>query len=743
MRKFQTLLWLLVFCGVWDTMGQNAKYVNPFIGSSNYGATNPGAIVPQGMVSVTPFNVSGLEHNKFDKDTRWWSTPYAWENQFLTGFSHVNLSGVGCPELGIILLMPTTGKVDARPKKYGAIMKQQQAETGYYSCLLPKYGIKAEATATLRTGVSRYTFPKGQANILINLGLGLTNEQGAKIKIVNNRELEGSRMTGTFCYNRDTERPVYFVVRLSKPAQHFGVWKKMPPMKAEAAWSKTANQYKYYNSYKGEIFGDNVGAYFSFDTEDNEQIVAEVGISYVSVENARENLKVESNNFNFDATKQQALQDWNNQLNCVQISGGNLDNKKVFYTALYHMNIHPNIFNDVNGQYRKMGSFAIDATKEGNRYTVFSLWDTYRNFHPLMALLYPRLQLDFVKSMLAMYNESGWLPKWELNGKETYTMNGDPAIVVIADTYLRGLTNFDTQTAYQAMKKHATMPDSLNLIRKDNDFYLKKGYVPYRKQFDNSVSEALELYVADWSLGQFAKALGYTNDAKRFIKQSQQWVNYFDKKAFKILRPKQADGTFFKDFNPDEGKNFQPVNGFHEGTAWQYAFGMPHDMQRAIKYYGGKKTFTKKLQQIFDNNLFDMANEPDMHYPFLFNYIKGEAWRSSKQVHQLVAKYFKNTPDGIPGNDDCGTMSAWVVYAMMGLYPVAPADTKYAVTAPLFDRIEIDLNPNYYQGKKFVIIKQGKGDRIKSIFLNQIKQQSFFIRHNDIVKGGVLKIIME
>ncbi len=733
-------IFILVFLGM-NCIAQFTDYVNPFIGTTNFGATNPGAIVPRGMVSLTPFNVSGSDINTYDKDARWWSTPYSWDNTFLTGFSHVNLSGVGCPDLGVIILMPTTGDVKADHKEYGSIMKNQVATPGYYSTDLEKYGVKAEVSSTKRTGISRYTFPKGKSNILLNLGLGLTNESGAKIRIVNNQEIEGSRMTGTFCYNDESERPVFFVARFSKKAKELGVWKKMPEMQAESAWSDTNGQIKYYKNFTQEMYGDEIGAYFTFDTQENEQILVEVGVSYVSIANARMNLDAESNNFDFEKTKLQASTEWNDVLGRVKVEGGTKDQKTIFYTALYHTQIHPNIINDVNGQYPAMESFEIRETENCDRYTVFSLWDTYRNFHPLMTLLYPQEQLDMVRSMVDMYKESAWLPKWELNSKETHVMEGDPAIPVIVDSYLRGLTDFDVDAAYEAMYKSATTEGKNNKLRPDIDHYLAEGYVPLKEEFDNSVSHALEYYIADWNLAQFAKALDKKDDYKRFLGQSLRYKEYFDEE-YKMIRPKLANGKFLKNFNPRQGENFEPSPGFHEGTAWQYTFCVPHDVKGLTKLMGGKHNFVNKLQSVFDDELFDMANEPDIHYPYLFNYFKGEEWRAQKEVRNLIDTYYKNAPDGIPGNDDCGTLSAWVIYSMMGIYPVCPGDTDYAITAPVFDKITIELDPEFHEGKSFQIIskqKDSNGKYISKMLRNGKEHKSYFINHQDISKGGTLE----
>ncbi|MEQ6120273.1 GH92 family glycosyl hydrolase [Reichenbachiella sp. MALMAid0571] len=714
-------------------------YVNPFIGSSNFGATNPGAVVPQGLVSVAPFNVTGSKENIFDKDARWWSTPYAYENSYFTGFSHVNLSGVGCPELGTILLMPTTGKVEADITKYGSAYENETASPGYYSNFLSKYKIKTEATASQRVGLSRFVFPEGKSNILINLGDALTNEVGGSIDIVNETEVEGWRMTGSFCYNDGSERPVYFVAKFSKPFKSSGVWKQMPEMQAEASWSATSGKIKYYEGYSAPIAGDKVGAWLSFDTKDNEEVLVKIGVSYVSIDNARENLKVEMPGFDFDKILSQAKESWTKALSKIEVEGGTDEQKIIFYTSLYHINLHPNVISDVNGQYPKMESYDIGQVKSRERYTVFSLWDTYRNVHPFMSLVYPKQQLDMVNSLIDMYKESGWLPKWELNSKETHVMEGDPSIPVIVDTYFRGLRDFDHKMAYEAMFKSATATGKDNKLRPDNDDYLSKGYVPLMKEFDNSVSHALEYYIADWNLAQFANALGKKDDYSRFFNQSLRYKEYFDKE-FNMIRPKLADGTFLPTFDPKQGENFAPSPGFHEGNAWQYTLYVPHDINGIKKLMGGNKVFVNTLQKIFDDKHFDMANEPDINYPYLFNYVKGEEWRTQQQVRKLINTYYKNSPDGIPGNDDCGTLSTWAVFSMIGIYPVCPGNMDFAITSPIFDKVTIHLDSDYYNGEKLVI--NTKKSDTKDIYIDKMIRNGkpwnkYFISHQEITKGGI------
>ena len=740
--KHFSCLFFILFLFVQGKTQTPARLVNPFIGSTNYGTTNPGAIVPRGMVSVVPFNVSGNSPlNKRDKDIGWWSTPYSWDNKYFTGYSHVNLSGVGCPELGVILVMPTTGTVNANFREYGSEMSKQTAEPGYYSTFLKKYNILTEVSATKHTGISRFTFPEGQSNVLIDLGNGLTNESGAALKVVNNHEIEGWRMTGTFCYNDGTERPVYFVARFNKAADNFGVWKKMPKMGDEAAWSTTSNQFKYYERYSAEMAGDSIGAWFSFNTKARETIQMEVGISYVSIENARQNLNAESNNFDFESTRKKAQEQWNNALSAIKVKGGTNHQKTVFYTALYHMLIHPNVLSDVNGEYPAMESFEIKTKENGERYTTFSLWDTYRNFHPFMSLVYPWQQQNMLTSIIEMYEESGWLPKWELNSTETHVMEGDPVIPVIVDSWFRGIRNFDIEKAYKGMCKSATTPGKDNKIRPDIDFYLSHGYVPLKDSFDNSVSHALEYYIADWNLAQLAKDLGKTEDYERFLQQSKGYKNYYNQN-FGLICPKLSNGKFISNFNPKQGENFEPSPGFHEGNAYQYTFCAQHDMNGMIALNGGKKRFAKKLQAVFDEGNFDMANEPDIHYPWLFDYISGEEWRTQKEVRRLIDTYFKNMPGGLPGNDDTGTMSAWVAYAMMGFYPVLPGDMNYALSSPVFDEISIRLDPDFYPGQTITIRQTGDiSAKIKRIKWNGKRLHSYFINHAELVKGGVLEIV--
>ena len=735
------ILLAAVCCAIHADGKDLTGYVNTFIGTSNFGTTNPGALCPNGMMSVTPFNVMGSDLNTFDKDSRWWSTPYSSDNCFFTGFSHVNLSGVGCPEVGLALTMPTTGPLQVDYHIYGTEYCKETSESGYYSCELNSYGIKAEVSATTRTSIERYTFPAGQSNILVNFGEGLTNETGAWIRKVSATEIEGMRLAGTFCYNPQAVFPVYFAIRINKVPAESGFWKKQPLLSGvEGAWTVDDGTYKIYRKYGREIAGDDIGYWFSFETTEGEQVELQVGVSFVSCENAWENLNAEQSPLaagtsNFDKIRTEAHEAWEKDLARIKVEGGTERDKEVFYSALYHSLIHPSILNDVNGEYPLMESDGVGTVPAGqNRYSVFSLWDTYRNLHQLMTLVYPERQIDMVRSMVDIYKEWGWMPKWELFGRETFTMEGDPAIPVITDTWLKGLRDFDIETAYEAFVKSATTPGEQNLMRPDIDPYIEKGYIPLGfysadESGDNSVSHALEYYIADYALSLLAADLGHTEDAERFYRQSLQYSHYYCPE-YGTLRPLTKEGTFLEPFNPRQGENFEPVPGFHEGSAWNYTFYVPHDVTGLARLMGGKKAFIKKLQKVFDEGLYDPANEPDIAYPYLFSYFKGEEWRTQEMVTRLLDKHYTTRPDGIPGNDDTGTMSAWAVFSMMGFYPDCPGHPSYTLTTPRFDRIEL--------ADGTVITKKGNG-RIKTITLSGKRYNNYRISHKEL-KGSTLNI---
>lgn len=712
------------------------RFVNPFVGTANGGNTHPGPVLPWGMISASPFN----SYDTVSKTAG--ASPYIFGNKYISGFTHLNMSGVGCGDMGVFCLMPTTGNLSLRQPDNCSTYSNEEATVGYYAVDLSRFKIKAELTVTNRTALSRYTFPKGRSNILLNLGLGLTDAKGAVIKKVSATEIEGFKTIGDFCGIR-SKQVVFFVAKLSRPPIHSGVWSKG----------------KRYDGFEREIAGDDIGAFFNFETEEGEQIEVKLAASFVSIANARENLEQEQPGFDFEGTRLAAVEKWHSELSKIIVEGGTKDDKTKFYTALYHTLIHPGILNDVNGESPAMESSRVTKTNGSDRYTIFSLWDTYRNLHPFLSLVYPKRQSDMVKSMLSMYSENGWLPKWELAGMETNCMVGDPSIPMIVDSYLRGIRDFDIDTAWEAMKHNATAPGKDNQARPGFDDWVHHGYIPddagytlkvytsgnISNEYENarrlgtvwgSVSTSLEYCIADWNLAQMAKALGKNADYQIFLNRSLNYKNSFDSLTG-FVRPRQNDGSWLSPFDPAS----RTLNGFTEGSSWNYTFMIPHDIPGLTKLLGGKKKFIEKLNTCFEKKYFDISNEPDLAYPYLFNYVKGEEWRTQKNVREIVNRDFNTLPAGLPGNDDCGTMSTWLIYSMMGFYPDCPGNMNYQLTSPVFSKISITLDQSYYPGKIFVIeVKNPSPGRayIHAMELNGKPHNKFTISHEEITKGGKL-----
>jgi predicted alpha-1,2-mannosidase len=726
------------------------EYVNPFIGSSALGNaiigttgggnTYPGAVCPFGMVSVNPHTDPGAPNG------------YYHGKPFNYGFGHVHMSGVGCPDLGNIVLMPAEGKVTIELDKYKSGFKDEVATPGYYKVDLTDHSIRAEMTATLRSGISKYTFLKGgeSSNILLDLTQGILPKlvsmppQEGKVTLVSSTEVEGFNYSGDFCHGKSFHA-VYFVAEFSKPALNYGYWKD----------SLLTDLTKKENTSPKEASGKKLGAFFTFHTRAGESIYVKVGISYVSIANARLNLQSEQKGWAFDQVKTDAREAWEKELAKIEITGGSEKQKKIFYTGLYHMLFHPNIFSDINGEYQSMRTYPAHASKgikksPFTRYTVFSLWDTYRNVHPFFTLVYPDRQLDMVKSLINMAEESGRLPKWELASGETFTMVGDPSLPVIADTYIKGLKTFDTEKAFKYMRFNADLTDSSKTsTRPGLRSYLKFGYIPQNNQREwlwGPVSTTLEYNFADWSLAQFAKATGHSKEHDEYFRRSQFYKNYYDPSTG-FLRPKNMDGTFLSPFHPDTVQgtdlSFKGAGGpgYVEGNAWHYQFFVPHDISGLKELMGGDKKFTQRLQETFDQKHYVLWNEPDMAYPFLFDYVEGEGWRTQKEVSKQMETNFGTGPDGIPGNDDCGTLSGFYVFGAMGFYPACPASDIYQLCSPIFDKITIHLDSKFYKGKAFTIETKNNSDKnrfIQKAMLNGQPYTKQFIRHEDIVNGGSL-----
>lgn len=709
------------------------SYVNPFIGTANGGNTHPGAVRPFGMMSVAPDNSYSPQEGK-----RIFHLSYMYGNKNFSGFMHANLSGVGCPDLGAFTIMPIAGDLKIKPEEYACSYSTEKAEAGYYRVELPEQGIMAEASVTLRSGIERYTFKKGQAHILIDVGKAITEVTGGSLTVKSPTEVEGYRMIGNFC-GSGKQSVIYFVAQISKKPDAFGVW----------------SQGKIHQSYMRENCGEDIGAFFSYDMEENEQLCVKIGISYVSVANARMNLEQEQKGFDFEGVRRMANADWNEKLSRILVEGGNEKYKQMFYTGLYHILLHPNILNDVNGDYPAYMTGERKNVRGRDRYTIFSLWDTYRNVHPFLSLVYPEYQSEMVRSLLDMYEEGGRLPKWELCGMETNVMVGDPAIIVLADSYLRGIRDFDVDLVYKAMLANATafIENKNSEIRPGYGDYVEKGYIAELREGERregpwlwgSVSTGLEYCMSDFAMAQLALALNKEADYQRFSRYAQFYRNYYDP-SIGLMRPRLDDGSWYEPFNQSpQGEEWWSQTGFVEGCTWHYSFFVPFDMAGLIKLNGGAKPFVTKLRDCFEKNNFNMENEPDIAYPYLFNYVRGEEQGTQYWVRKCIDTYFGNDPMGITGNDDCGTMSAWLVFSMMGIYPDCPAKDTYQLTNPLFDKVTIKLHSSYYRGDVFTI---EAGDNafekkfIKNIRINGKAHGKYSITHRQITDGGHLTFIL-
>ncbi|RHJ77997.1 GH92 family glycosyl hydrolase [Parabacteroides sp. AM08-6] len=732
LKKIQIVFFSILFCTSAESQSHTdlIRYVNPFIGTAegktgratmDNAYTNPGAVCPWGMMSVSPFNIYDTENVEMKRPS-----PYIYGNDYIAGFTHLNMSGTGCNEMGTFCLMPTTGSFNPSHTDTSPYSKET-ASPGYYSVMLDKYNIKVELTTTPRIAISRYTFPKGTSNIILNMGLGLSPQKGAMIKRISSTEIEGFKMLGGIC-GMSSIHIVYFYAKLSKEPAKCGIWLDG----------------RFFEKYQREVAGNDVGACFTFDTEQEETVCVKLGTSFVSTENARLNVEQEMPGFDFDGTCQKAKEAWNKELSRIIVEGGTEDDKVKFYTAMYHTLIHPNIFNDVNGEYQMFESTGVGKIDGVDRYTIFSLWDTYRNVHPFLSLVFPQQQSAMVKSLLGMYKESGFLPRWDLAGMETTAMVGDPALPVIVDSWFRGVRDFDIELAYEAMKHNATTPEKDNYMRPGMEAWLKYGYIPEDvgklglRGVWGSVSTAMEYCIADWNLAQLAKSLGKEEDYRQFYNRSMLYKNSYDASTG-FMRPKNLDGQWFVPFDPYDKRHQE---GFTEGNTWNYTYMVPHDIKGLMKLLGGPRNFVSKLDECFKKGFFDITNEPDLAYPYLYNYVKGEEWKTQKQVRKIVNEDFLNAINGLPGNDDCGTMSTWLMFAMMGFYPACPGDMEYQLTSPVFDRVTIYLDPAYYSGGKFVIEAANAGTEkwaIDKMELNGKPHKTYRINHQQIVNGGLLK----
>ena len=719
------------------------------------GHTFPGATVPFGAVQLSPETdtISYEINGKYNGRVYDYCAGYRYEDKTITGFSHTHLSGTGHSDLGDFLIMPTQGKLQLNPgtaddTKSGYRSKfshqNEVAEAGYYKVKLDDDNITAELTTTARVGMHQYTFPKSdQSHIILDLTSGVYNYKGKDVwtyvRVVNDTLVTGYRQQTGWARTRT----VYFAMSFSKAFKSYGQKNYDTKQAYHGFWGKF-DQTKNFP----EIAGRDLKMYFDFNTAEQEKIKIKFALSPVSQANALTNLRTEINGWDFEKVKEQAQASWNKELNKIQVKTSE-DNKINFYTAMYHAFINPTTYMDLNGEYKGLDQDVHKADGFTN-YTTFSLWDTYRALHPFFNIIQPTRNNDMVKSMLAHYDQSSMhmLPIWSHYANENWCMSGYHSVSVIADAIIKGTFNGDSNKALDACVATATHRDYEGI-----GYYMDMGYIPAEKS-GVSVSNTLEYAYDDWAIAQLAKKLNRMDVYDAFIKRSNNWKNNFDK-ASGFMRPKLADGTFKKDFDP-LATNGQ---GFIEGNSWNYSFFAPQDPAALMELMGGKKKFASRLDTLFTMHLPDSffaeteditregiiggyvhGNEPAHHVAYFYNWTD-QPYKTQAEVRHILNMQYKPTADGLGGNDDCGQMSAWYMFSSLGFYPVAPASDVYSLGSPSVNSATLHLE----NGKIFSVDAINQSDKnvyVSKVTLNGKEIKDHVLKHDDIMAGGKLVFYM-
>ncbi|NED12830.1 GH92 family glycosyl hydrolase [Streptomyces sp. SID9124] len=714
--------------------GRLTDLVNPFIGTQNEGNTYPGASVPFGMVQLSP----DTGHN----------TGYDYGENHIRGFSSVHLSGVGCGLGGDLPTLPTTGDVtETDYAKYAAEFSHddEKASPGYYKVGL-KTGIEAELTATQRTGVQRYTFPAtDKANVLLNAGQSLHRTLSSEVEILDNRTVRTAITGSGFC--QDTKPyTLYTVTRFDRPFTTSGTWNGDAVTGAKKSTATDARN----------------GAWLRFDTTKDRTVEATTALSYVDAKGAALNLRAEGGH-SFDHVLRSAERTWEDRLEGVKAKGGGDELRRTFYSSLYRSFLAPNVGSDVDGRYTGWDQKKHTA-KGFTYYQNWSLWDTYRTQAQLLSLLAPRESRDMAISVLRIDAESGWLPKWGYGTVETNIMTGDPVTPFLTNAYQQGLLKGYEEEAYRALKKNADgVPptDSAPVGREANVQYLKDGYAPYIKDrphakpgdsdFDHGASATLEYALADGMLAEMARDLGHKADAARYEARAQNYRKIFDPSTG-FFRARDAAGAFTGPADPAESE------GFHEGTSWQYQWMVPQDIPGMVDLIGGKDAANQRLDSFFaygklladpaktarevwvngpyayyNADKYNPQNEPDLIAPYTY-LSTGQPWKTTDVVHAALT-LFTNGPTGMTGNDDLGTMSAWMVLSSIGVFPVQPGTDTWGLSTPAFERVDIKLDRRYYPRGALTVSAPGTSDSdryIQSARLDRERQTRTYLTTDDI-----------
>ncbi len=710
----------------YDFLYQNtvaARYVNPFIGTAGEGATHPHATSPWGMVSAGPHTTYTTKLG-YVFGQKIAPAGYYYGEPVIDGFGQTHLSGVACPELGAPVLAVNYEKL--RPGDYASHYSDEVAKAGYYAVSLDDARTRVEITTTQRAAYYRLTFlGNGKFYVLLDAykNLSWIKHQGF-IKKIDDQTYCGWSMTGNFCNQRNKQK-VWFYLKAKTVPQESGLWSGHRGV-------KNATQLQ-----------GRVGAWLAYDNVRSVDII--IGISYVSAENAKLNLEKEIGNKDFGTVLRENIEAWDRVLGRIKIADtGREREKQIFYTALYHVLLHPNVVSDVNGDYPLYEAQGHGNSQNYIRYGLFSMWDTYRNVHALLNLLYPDQAQDMLYTLEAMTLEAGHAPRWELYGSEVNLMVGDPALSILSEGYVKGFKFHHPDSLFSVLYWEAT--DTVGNWRPGNNWYWNKGFIPEKTRgVWGSVSTTLEYCYHDWALGQFAHKLGRDRDAEKLIKQARTWRTFFDKQTM-VLRPKDKHDKFISPFDPAAMNSSWFVSlfvknhggpGFVEGNAYQYTYMVPHDIHGLINLFGSVKEFSRNLVNIFENGYFTLWNEPDMLYPYLLGIDKQQIDYMQKQLQFLRTEYFKTDPDGIPGNDDAGTLSCWYVFSALGFYPVNPASGEYFLGVPLFQDIQIELP----QTDAILRIRADfdvDRQRWTSVKFNNQTLDTILISHKQLVNGGEL-----
>ena len=713
-------------CNAQKGMEQKNNYVSfvdPFIGSGGHGHVFVGANVPFGAIQLGPQNIfKGWD----------WCSGYHYSDSIIVGFNHSHLSGTGCSDLGDVILMPFTGAVRTTSGTQDNIEgscssyyrhANEKAAPGYYSVKLDN-GVKVELTATERVGMHHYIYPEGTARLLINLKDGNDNKTfDTYMKKIDANTIEGYR----FVKGWSPMRKVFFYMKLNRPIESLQLFHS-----DAAAGFDSLNG----DSIKGVVtFGKGV-----------KDVLVKVSLSSVSCANAKANMDAELPAWDFNQVHQAAIDKWNRQLSSISAQTNDNRAKKIFYTAMYHASFFPCLYCDVNGEFRGMDDKIYSDTKWTN-YSIFSLWDTYRTFDPLMTILNPKMMGNFVNSFLSIYDQNGKLPIWPLQSGETECMPGYSSIPIIADCYLKGIGGFDAERALKDMVASATY-DKQNGVT-----YVKTmGYIPADK-IHEATSIAMEYAADDWGLAEMAKKMGKEDIYKTFIARGHYYEKYFDK-SIRFVRPKLADGSWRTPYDPFN--SIHSVGDFTEGTGWQYTFFVPQHPEGLISILGGDAGFISKLDSLFivhgdmgkqaSNDISGLigqyahGNEPSHHVAYLYPYA-GAQWKTAKIVRQIQKDFYTDQPDGIIGNEDCGQMSAWHILSALGFYQVNPSNGVFVFGSPLFDKASVNVG----NGKRFEVIAKNNSPKniyIQSVMLNGKPYENAWISYQDIMKGGTLTFTM-